>query len=76
MGKNNLILCQKSEQTFSTFSRPITKNDFVKTLFTSNSHEGVKMHGVISVVFSRLMCDVRKAEFTHAMHLRHLTSSK
>ena len=72
MGKNNLILCQKSEQTFSTFSRPIIKNDFVKNY----SHEGVKMHGVISVVFSRLMCDVRNAEFTHAVRLRHLTSSK
>ena len=24
------------------------------------------MYGVINVVFSRLMCDVRKAEFTHA----------
>ena len=37
------------------------------------SHEGVKMHGVINVVFSRLMSDVRNAEFTHAVHL---TSSK
>ena len=31
------------------------------------------MHGVINVVFSKLMCDVSKAEFTHAVHL---TSSK
>ena len=37
------------------------------------SHEGVKINGVINVVFSRLMCDVRNAEFTHAVHL---TSSK
>ena len=37
------------------------------------SHEGVKRHGVINVVFSRLMWDVRNAEFTHA---EHLTSSK
>ena len=35
------------------------------------------MHGVINVVFSRLTCDVRKAEFTHAVHLTgDLTSSK
>ena len=35
------------------------------------------MHGVINVVFSRLMCDVRNAEFTHAVHLTgNLTSSK
>ena len=31
------------------------------------------MNGVINVVFSKLMCDVSKAEFTHAVHL---TSSK
>ena len=31
------------------------------------------MHGVINIVFSRLMCDIHKAEFTHAVHL---TSSK
>ena len=35
------------------------------------------MCGVINVVFSRLMCDVRKAEFTNAVHLTgDLTSSK
>ena len=27
------------------------------------------MRGVINVVFSRLMCDVRKTEFTHAVNL-------
>ena len=73
-GKKYFDIVSLDLTNFFYFFLPKYKNLFFKKNY---SHESVKMRGVINVVFSRLMCDVRKAEFTHAVHLTgDLTSSK